>query len=1463
MGGLVAYLSSGTISNSFYDSSTTGQTDTRKGTGKTTAEMQDPTTFSDWDFSEDWYMLPGHYPELWAFIALTPGTNAGTTKLTGVASGMEYKVNTGSYTPIVDTSVDNIVVRLGDKIYLRVKGAAQPAIAEHIRSVDAQDIKIVPIQSAAIDGVTVPETGAVPVAALADTAEYTAAIAWNPADATFAGEESYTAKISLTPKPGYTLAGVAKDFFTVAGATTTNAADSGVVTAAFPATAAIPITAAAIAGVTAPVAGEAPTTSIVDTAEYTAAIAWNPADATFAGEESYTAKISLTPKPGYTLAGVAKDFFTVVGATTTNAADSGVVTAVFPATAAIPITTAAIAGVTAPVAGEAPTASIADTAEYTAAIDWTPADAKFTGAAIYTAKISLTPKPGYTLAGVAKDFFTVVGATTTNAADSGVVTAVFPATAAIPITTAAIAGVTVPVAGAAPTASIADTAEYTAAIDWTPADTKFAGAAVYTAKISLMPKPGYTLAGVAKDFFTVVGATTTNAADSGVVTAVFPATAPIAITTAAIAGVTAPVAGEAPTASIADTAEYTAAIDWTPADAKFAGAAIYTAKISLTPKPGYTLAGVAKDFFTVAGATTTNAADSGVVTAAFPATAAVPIQTAAIAGVTAPVAGEAPTASIADTAEYTAAIDWTPADTKFAGAAVYTAKISLTPKPGYTLAGVAKDFFTVVGATTTNAADSGVVTAVFPATAALPITTAAIAGVTVPVAGEAPTASIADTAEYTTAIAWTPSDATFAGAAVYTAKISLTPKPGYTLAGVAKDFFTVAGATTTNAADSGVVTAVFPATAAIPITTAAIAGVTVPVAGEAPTASIADTAEYTAAIDWTPADASFGEGTAYTATITITPKQGYTLTGVPAYFFTVPGANTTNTADSGVVTAAFPATAIVPVTAIPIKAAEIAGVTAPLTGATPVTMVTYSSEYSAAVSWSPATTLFAPETAYTATITITPKPGYTLTGVPAYFFTVPGASTTNTADSGVVTAEFPATAALPVTEVPVSNVPITTPGIMGVTAPIIGTTPVTTATYSPEYIATVSWSPAMTVFAPGTAYTAMITITPKPGYTLTGVPANFFTVAGASTTNAADSGIITAEFPATQLVSIDPGSTFILPTNIIVSSTNGTLTLPVNQAGEVSFEDAIKISIPAGAINKELILSIEKVLDPQKLFPNNELLLSPVYEVTKNFLENFIKPVRLNIAFDPSLVTSNQLAAVFYYDEVKKAWIEVAGGKSEGNHIIVEVDHFGKYAVLSVDEVTGLPVRAPVTESPTEVILSDVAGHWAEANIQQALSMGVVKGYLDGTFQPNHSVTRAEFAVMLMNALKHQGAGADLKFADSATIGVWAQTAIAQAVQAGIITGYEDGGFRPNAEITRAEMAVILAKALGESTGVKLTTSFADDKNIPGWAKASIDFVKQAGIVQGKGNNEFAPQDSATRAEAVTVLLKLLAQRGK
>ncbi|MCZ8516017.1 S-layer homology domain-containing protein [Paenibacillus filicis] len=326
-----------------------------------------------------------------------------------------------------------------------------------------------------------------------------------------------------------------------------------------------------------------------------------------------------------------------------------------------------------------------------------------------------------------------------------------------------------------------------------------------------------------------------------------------------------------------------------------------------------------------------------------------------------------------------------------------------------------------------------------------------------------------------------------------------------------------------------------------------------------------------------------------------------------------------------------------------------------------------------------------------------------------------------------------------------------------------------------------------------------------------------------------------------------------------VTSTDGTLMLSVGKSGEVSLGDAIKILIPADASGKDLKLTIDKVADTQKLITSKDVLASPVFEILKNFSENFSKDITLTFAFDPNSLKGHQKPSVFYYDESNQVWVEV-GGEVTGNTITVKVNHFTKYAVFGVGQGADSTTD---TKQTISFSFSDISGNWAEATIKQAVSGGIVSGYPDGTFKPERTVTRAEVAVMLMNALKPQGDGAALTFTDKAKIGDWAQKSVAQAVYAGIINGYEDGSFRPDAEITRPEMAMMIAKALGQSSGAATATGFTDDKDIPDWAKGAVADMKKAGIIEGKGANQFAPGDKTTRAEAVTVLLKMQAQKNK
>ena len=164
---------------------------------------------------------------------VAPSTfGASDGKITGTTTAMEYKLSTGStYTTASVTETTGLAAGTYD-----VRFAAKTGFnAGSVQTVTIAAGASVAINSAAIAGVTAPRRGAVPTSSITETAQYTATISWSDSPVNFLEDVVYTATITLTPKAGYTVSGVAANFFTVSGAAATNSANSGVISAIFPA----------------------------------------------------------------------------------------------------------------------------------------------------------------------------------------------------------------------------------------------------------------------------------------------------------------------------------------------------------------------------------------------------------------------------------------------------------------------------------------------------------------------------------------------------------------------------------------------------------------------------------------------------------------------------------------------------------------------------------------------------------------------------------------------------------------------------------------------------------------------------------------------------------------------------------------------------------------------------------------------------------------------------------------------------------------------------------------------------------------------------------------------------------------------------------------------------------------------------------------------------------------------------
>ncbi|BBI30819.1 fibronectin type III domain-containing protein [Cohnella abietis] len=314
--------------------------------------------------------------------------------------------------------------------------------------------------------------------------------------------------------------------------------------------------------------------------------------------------------------------------------------------------------------------------------------------------------------------------------------------------------------------------------------------------------------------------------------------------------------------------------------------------------------------------------------------------------------------------------------------------------------------------------------------------------------------------------------------------------------------------------------------------------------------------------------------------------------------------------------------------------------------------------------------------------------------------------------------------------------------------------------------------------------------------------------------------------------------------------------IPSNQSGSLQLNQEVWVTVPSGTADKPLKIKVEKLTGATDLVADKETLASPIYELTKNFAENFSQNITLKFAFDTSVLKDDaHTVSVFYYDETARRWVEIGGGIVNNGFITINVNHFTKFAVFVVAKNTE-PVEPGVPQ------FTDLEGHWAVNAIKQAVAKGFVNGYANGQFKPNGHITRAEFIAILVRVLNLQTEGAQLSLTDTDKISKWAVKPIAQAVEAKLITGYSDGSFRPNEQITRAEIVTIIARAFNLKIKEGVASSgFADDRLIPAWAKGAAEAAREKGIVSGRSGNQFAPNDPATRAEVIVILLNALGSK--
>jgi len=194
------------------------------------------------------------------------------------------------------------------------------------------------------------------------------------------------------------------------------------------------------------------------------------------------------------------------------------------------------------------------------------------------------------------------------------------------------------------------------------------------------------------------------------------------------------------------------------------------------------------------------------------------------------------------------------------------------------------------------------------------------------------------------------------------------------------------------------------------------------------------------------------------------------------------------------------------------------------------------------------------------------------------------------------------------------------------------------------------------------------------------------------------------------------------------------------------------------------------------------------------------------------------------------------------------------FTTLNKNETPAAAVKTEYPDVPST--------HWAFKVITELGEKGIITGYPDGSFKPDSSITRAEFIAILGRALGWEEKPGNPAFSDAAEIPDWARGYILTAVDKGVIGGYEDKTFRANQPITRLEIVIIIVRAIGLGDGATKsgTLSFSDAAEIPDWAANDIAIAVNQGIATGRPGNIFGPNDNATRAEAASLIARMLSK---
>ncbi len=190
------------------------------------------------------------------------------------------------------------------------------------------------------------------------------------------------------------------------------------------------------------------------------------------------------------------------------------------------------------------------------------------------------------------------------------------------------------------------------------------------------------------------------------------------------------------------------------------------------------------------------------------------------------------------------------------------------------------------------------------------------------------------------------------------------------------------------------------------------------------------------------------------------------------------------------------------------------------------------------------------------------------------------------------------------------------------------------------------------------------------------------------------------------------------------------------------------------------------------------------------------------------------------------------------------------------------PTTPPTVTVPEETqpqkSFADMAGHWAGDYVNRLSSLGIMNGYEDDTFRGDNPITRAELAKTLVEAFDIPLGGSSASYNDVDS-GAWYYKYILAANAGGLVSGFDDGSFKPDQNIIRQDAALMIYRALSLKLSMSnAALNFVDSLNVSDYAKDAVASLANLKIINGDDNNLFNPSNELSRAELAALVCRSL-----